>query len=145
MSTTEKRQLVVISHPRLSLKKQCQSLGISRSLVYSKPRGESVQNEILMKHIDRYFLLHPDYGVERMTDYLNLDLGFRVNVKRVRRLYRIMNLKTIYAQPKTTHHDPDRYVFPYLLRNLDVTRHNQVWQTDITYPCLEVLCIWLQS
>lgn len=133
MSTTEKRQLVVKSHPRLSLKKQCQSLGISRSLVYYKPRGESVQNEILMKHIDRYFLLHPDYGVERMTDYLNLDLGFRVNVKRVRRLYRIMNLKTIYARPKTTHHDPDRYVFPYLLRNLDVTRPNQVWQTDITY------------
>lgn len=133
MSTTEKRQLVVKSHPRLSLKKQCSSLGISRSLIYYKPRGESVLNEQLMKNIDRYFLLHPDYGVERMTDYLDLDLGYRVNPKRVRRLYRLMNLNTIYARPCTTRHDPDRYVFPYLLRNLVISRPNQVWQTDITY------------
>jgi putative transposase len=133
MSTTEKRQLVVKAHPRLSLKRQCSLLGLSRSLIYYKPRGESSLNEQLMKHIDRYFLLHPYYGVERMTDYLNRDLGFHVNEKRIRRLYKLMNLRTIYARPKTTHHDPDSYIYPYLLRNLDITHPNQVWQTDITY------------
>jgi putative transposase len=85
MSSTVRRQLVVLSHPRLSLSKQCTILDISRSSVYYKPRGESALNEQLMKHIDRYFLLHPYYGVERMTDYLNMDLGYRVNEKRVRR------------------------------------------------------------
>jgi putative transposase len=133
MSTTEKRQLVVASHPRLSLKNQCELLGVSRTLMYYKPRGESALNEQLMKCIDRYFLLHPYYGVERMTDYLNKDLGYRVNEKRVRRLFKIMNLKTIYATPKTTIGDPARYKYPYLLRNLAVTAPNQVWQTDITY------------
>lgn len=133
MSSTERRQLVVSSHPRLSLRKQCAILGISRSSVYYKPKGESALNEQLMKHIDRYFLLHPYYGVERMTDYLNMDLGYRVNEKRVRRLYKLMNLKTIYARPSTTKRDPAEYIYPYLLRNLSITEPNQVWQTDITY------------
>jgi len=133
MSTTERRQLVVKSHPRLSLNKQCKILGLSRSMSYYKPKGEGALNEQLMKYIDRCFLIHPYYGVERMTDYLNMDLGYSVCEKRVRRLYRIMNLKTIYARPKTTTRDPEKYVYPYLLRNLMVTRPNQVWQTDITY------------
>jgi putative transposase len=133
MSTTERRQLVVAAHPRLSLSKQCTLLGITRSQMYYKPKGESVLNDQLMKRIDRYFLLHPYYGVERMTDYLNKDLGYRVNEKRVRRLYQIMNLKTIYPKPITTTRDPEMYKYPYLLRNLAITRPNQVWQTDITY------------
>jgi putative transposase len=93
MSSTERRQLVVSSHPRLSLSKQCTILNISRSNIYYKPKGESTLNEQLMKHIDRYFLLHPYYGVERMMDYLNMDLGYRVNEKRLRRLYKLMNHK----------------------------------------------------
>jgi putative transposase len=133
MSSTEKRQLVVSSHPRLSLKRQCEILGVARSLMYYKPKGESNLNERLMKHIDKYFLIHPYYGVERMTDYLNKDLGYQVNYKRVQRLYKIMNLKTIYARPSTTKRDPTKYVYPYLLRNLFINRPNQVWQTDITY------------
>ena len=133
MSTTEKRQLIVSAHPRLSLTKQCELLSISRSSVYYQPKGECALNEILMKHIDHYFLEHPYYGVERMTEYLNKDLGYRVNEKRIRRLYKIMNLKTIYARPITTKRDPLTYKYPYLLRNLSITRPNQVWQTDITY------------
>ena len=133
MSTTEKSQLIVASHPRLSLKKQCELLDVSRTHMYYKPKGESTLNEQLMKCIDRYFLLHPYYGVERMTDYLNKDLGYRVDDKRIRRLYRIMNLKTIYAKPRTTISDPAKYKYPYLLRNLSITAPNQVWQTDISY------------
>lgn len=133
MTTTKKRQMVVKSHPRLSLSEQCKILSIHRSGLYYKPKGESVLNQQLMKTIDKQFLEHPHYGVERMTDYLNLDLGYGVNIKRIRRLYKVMNLQTIYARPKTTKRDPTHYIYPYLLRNLRIERPNQIWQTDITY------------
>jgi len=133
MSTTERRQKVVKSHPRLGLVQQCELLGIHRSGLYYRPRSESLLNLKLMKEIDAYFLEHPYYGVERMTDYLNLDLGYRVNVKRVRRLYRLMGLQTIYRKPRTTIRDADSYKYPYLLKDLKIERPDQVWQTDITY------------
>jgi len=133
MSTTEKRQKVVKYHPRLSLSKQCNLLEIHRAGLYYKPRGESVLNLSLMQKIDRYFLEHPYYGVERMTDYLNMDLGYKVNTKRIRRLYRLMRLDTIHCRPKTTIRAKGSYIYPYLLRNLKITHPNQVWQTDITY------------
>jgi putative transposase len=133
MSTTQKRQKVVKAHPRLSLKQQCNILSIHRSELYYKPKGESLLNLRLMEAIDRYFIDHPYYGVERMTDYLNIDLGYMVNVKRVRRLYKLMNLQTIYAKPKTTKRNQSHAVYPYLLRDMKIERPNQVWQTDITY------------
>ena len=82
MSTTEKRQKVVKSHPRLSLEKQCKILQIHRSGLYYTPKGESPLNLTLMNIIDKQFLKHPYYGVERMTDYLKLDLGYCINIKR---------------------------------------------------------------
>lgn len=120
-------------HPRLSLKEQCKLLSIHRSGLYYKPMGESPLNLKLMGAIDRCFLEHPYYGVGRMTDYLNLDLGYMVNVKRIRRLYKLMNLRTIYPRPKTTTRDQGHAVYPYLLNGLKIERPNQVWQTDITY------------
>lgn len=133
MSTTRKRQKVVQSHPGLSLTKQCKLLDIHRSGLYYKPKGESLLNLKLMKEIDRHFLEHPYYGVERMTDYLNIDLGYHVNVKRIRRLYKLMGLQTIYAKAKTTIRNKTSYVYSYLLKNLKIEHPNQVWQTDITY------------
>ncbi len=126
MSTTQKRQKVVKSHPRLSLENQCKLLEIHRSGLYYKPRGESILNLELMKKIDRYFLEHPYYGVERMTDYLNMDLGYHVNPKRVRRLYQLMGLQTIYPKPITTIRDKSSYIYPYLLKGLKIDRPNQV-------------------
>jgi len=133
MTTTQRRQMVVKSHPRLSLKEQCKILSIHRSGLYYKPKGESVINLKLMEAIDKQFMDHPYYGVERMRDYLNLDLGYGVNIKRVRRLYKLMNLQTIYAKPKTTKRNPEHFIYPYLLKGLEIKRPNQVWQTDITY------------
>jgi len=133
MSTIEKRQNIVKSHPRLSMSEQCKLLSINRTAMYYKPKGESLINIQLMKDIDKWFIDHPYYGVERMTDYLNLDLGHRVNTKRVRRLYRLMRLNTIYPKPQTTKRDDSSYKYPYLLKGLTINKPNQVWQTDITY------------
>jgi putative transposase len=105
MSATQRRLRVVKSHPRLSLFRQCELLNISRSNQYYVPKGESQLNLQLMRAIDECFMEHPYYGVERMTVYLNKDLGCRVNEKRIRRLYRVMRLETIYCHPKTTVRD----------------------------------------
>lgn len=65
-----------------------------------------------MREIDAHFMEHPYYGVERITDYLNLDLGHRVNVKRIRRLYKLMGLRTVYRNPVTTIKDPSAINIP---------------------------------
>lgn len=124
---------MVRCHPGLSLGQQCKLLEIHRSGLYYRPKSERGYNLRLMKEIDVYFLEHSYYGVERMTDYLHLDLRHRVNVKRVRRLHKLMRLQTIYRKSRTIIKDPKSYKFPCLLRNLEIKCLDQVWQTDIAY------------
>ena len=133
MSVVEKRKLVTTKHPHLSVVKQCELLGIHRSGFYFKPRGESGLNLRLMEYIDKKFMECPFYGVNRMTSYLRYELGYAVNEKRIRRLYRQMGLQTVYPKPNLSKKEKGSFIYPYLLKNKNVTRPNQVWQTDITY------------
>jgi len=85
-----------------------------------------------MKLIDRQYLATPFYGTRRMAAWLK-NQGYEVNRKRVRRLMRIMGLKTIYRRPRTSKPAPGHNIFPYLLSGMEITRPNQVWAADITY------------
>ena len=87
-----------------------------------------------MQKIDRLFTDHPYFGVNRMTRELRKS-GFLVNPKRTRRLMRKMDLVSVLPKPFTTHPRQDDAFkkHPYRLRNLAITRPNQVWCTDITY------------
>ena len=87
MSMAERFGLISPGFEPLSVVGQCKLLGLARSRFYFKPKGESLFNQSMMNVIDRKFLDCPFYGVERMTSYLNKDLGYHVNPKRVRRLY----------------------------------------------------------
>jgi putative transposase len=82
--------------------------------------------------IDKKFLKTPFYGVQQMTWHLQNE-GYRVNVKRVRRLMRLMGRMPIYQKPNTSRPAKGHKTYRYLLRGLRVDRRDQVWCTDITY------------
>ena len=124
--------MVESANKQLSIKKQCQLLSISRSSWYYKPTGESPLNLKLMRLIDEQYLLTPYYGSRQMARWLRRQ-GHNVGRHRVRRLMALMGLHAIYQEPRTSQPHPHHRIYPYLLRNLAVTRANQVWCTDITY------------
>ena len=61
------------------------------------------------------------------------EAGVRVSRKRVQRLMRAMGLRAICRRPSTRRRSPEHPVYPYLLRNVRITRPNQMWAADITY------------
>ena len=116
----------------LSVRRQCALLGLSRSSVYYRPRGESAENLALMRRMDALSLRCPFYGSRQMAFHLRRE-GVSVGRRRVRRLMRVMGLEAIYRKPRTSAAHPDHHVYPYLLGGLTIDRPNQVWCADITY------------
>ena len=116
----------------LSVRRQCALLGLSRSSVYYRPRGESAENLALMRRMDALSLQHPFYGSRQLVRHLRRE-GVSVGRRRVRRLMRVMGLEAIYRKPRTSAAHPDHHVYPYLLGGLTIDRPNQVWCADITY------------
>lgn len=128
----ERRLLVKESHPDLSVVKQCELLQISRSGLYYEPVRQSEENLAIMRLLDEQYLKTPFYGVERLLVLL-LVAGYRINRKRLRRLMKLQGWQTLYPAARTTRIDPSAYKYPYLLKDLEVKRKNQVWAIDITY------------
>ena len=131
-SAAAKRALIEVAHPELSIRRQCDLLGLNRATYYYQPATESELNLTLMSLIDKEYTEHPFYGRRQMTTYLRRE-GYQVNPKRVRRLMQKMGLEAIYPKPRTTVVNSAHRIYPYLLRGLQITRPNQVWSTDITY------------
>ena len=119
-------------HPRLSVRRQCRLLLLSRSTLYYTPVGESTDNLALMRVIDEQFLQTPWYGSRQMARWLQRQ-GHTAGRHRVRRLMRKMGLVPIYQPPKTSQPHPEHKIYPYLLRGLTIERPNHVWCADITY------------
>jgi putative transposase len=120
----------------LSIERQCELLGLSRSSYYYQPVPASAENLRLMRRIDEQYLECPCYGSRRMTVWLNNN-GEEVNRKRVQRLMRLMGLEAIYPKPRLSTPDRQHKVYPYLLRGVEIGRPDQVWSTDITYVPLK--------
>ena len=91
--------LIEPSHPELSVRRQCELLGLPRSTLYYEPATETAANLGLMRLIDEEYTRHPFYGSRRMAVWLKEEKGQEVNRKRVRRLMRLMGLEAIYPKP----------------------------------------------
>ena len=117
----------------MSIKEQCELLKVPRSSYYYRPNQDpKPEDEILMQAIDRIFLEEPSFGSPRMMDELG-NLGYQVGRDRTRRLMREMGIEPIYPKPRLSLPGKGHKLYPYLLRDLDICRPNQVWCTDITY------------
>jgi putative transposase len=124
--------LIEPAHPELSVRQQCDLLGLNLSTYYYVPASESPLNLHLMRLIDEQYMRTPFYGWPRMTIYLQ-NQGYAVNHKRVQRLMHQMGIQALYPKPSLSQANPAHKIYPYLLRNLAITYPNQVWSTDITY------------
>ena len=121
---------------------RCKLLSIPRSTSYYRPKPVSGDDLALMQRIDRIHMAQPFRGSRRIVDAL-AEQGYLVNRKRVKRLMRLMGIQAIHPGPKTTQPNPQHKIYPYLLRNLNIDRANQVWASDITYLPMENGFIYL--
>ncbi len=142
-SIDQKRQLIEPANEFISVRRQCELIGLPRASLYYEPQPESLENLSLMRLIDEQFTRTPFYGVLKMTAWLREVMKCEVNFKRVRRLMRLMGLEAIYPKPRLSLSAPSHQVYPYLLRGLKIDRVNQVWSMDITYIRLQAGFIYL--
>jgi len=127
-----KRSLIEPGHESLSVVRQCELVGLARSSLYYQPRWVSGEDLLLMRLLDEQYTRTPFYGIRRMTAWLKGE-GHEVNHKRVARLMETMGLEAIYPKPRTSQPSPEHRVYPYLLRDVQIRKPDQVWSTDITY------------
>ena len=112
--------------------------------MYYQPTQETAENLRLMRCIDELYTERPYFGSRQMTSWLN-NHGEEVNRKRVRRLMRLMGLEAIYPKPRLSVPGAGHRIYPYLLRNVAITRPDQVWSTDITYVPLTAGFMYLAA
>lgn len=115
-----------------SVRRQCELLAVTRSCVYYTPVEPDDEELALMRRIDELHLKRPFFGSRMLTQTLKRQ-GCLVNRKRVQRLMRLMGLESMAPKPKTSEPAPEHPVYPYLLRELTVSRVGHVWAADITY------------
>jgi putative transposase len=126
------RPLVERDKPEISVRRQCELLGVNRSGLYYEPVGESEENLRLMWLLDEQYTRTPFYGSRKMTEWL-VSEGYGVNRKRVSRRMALLGVEAVYPKPKLSQPGEGHRIYPYLLRDTTITRVNQVWSTDITY------------
>lgn len=97
----------------MSVRRQCELLGLSRSTLYYEPAAETAENLRLMRRIDEQYTAHPFYGSRRMTAWL-IQEGEEVNRKRVQRLMRLMGLEATYPKPRLRAAARGHRIYPYL-------------------------------
>lgn len=131
-SIEDLRRLVDRSPGEISIRRQCELLGVKRAGLYYQPLGESEENLRLMRLLDEQYTRAPYYGSRKMVAWLETQ-GIEVNRKRVSRLMGLIGIEAVYPKPRLSQPGEGHKIYPYLLRGVGVDRVNQVWSTDITY------------
>jgi putative transposase len=129
--------MISSTRKNISIIKQCQLLRVHRSRYYYQPKPASPDNLKLMRLIDEQHLETPFYGSRKMVYFLRRQ-GYKTSRGRVRRLMRIMNIRVIYQKPRTSIANKAHKIYPYLLRDIKVTKPNQAWAAKQATACLHL-------
>jgi len=116
----------------IALSAQVRLLGVARSTVYRKPEPVCAADLAVMRRIDELHLGYPFAG-SRMLRSMLANEGTAVGRTHVRTLMRRMGIEALYRRPRTSKPAPGHRIYPYLLRDVVVSRPNQVWAADIAY------------
>jgi putative transposase len=119
------------THP-LPVRQQCHLLKLARSTAYYQPTPVSAMTLALMRRIDELHLHYPFAGARMLRDLLRQE-GHAIGRRQVATLMRRMGIEALYRKPHLRRRHPTHTIFPYLLRDLTISRPNHVWAADITY------------
>jgi len=120
-------------HPTISVVRRCELLKVSRSTVYYQSDKPAEDEIWLMNLIRDIWLQYPFYGYRKITRELRIVYGHIINHKCVLRLMNAMEIEALRPKPKTSIKMAGHVIYPYLLRNMEITHSNQVWMVDLTY------------
>lgn len=143
----DRRFLLDPEHPDLSLRAQCQLLEVNRSSVYYKPKERSytVEQLELLRTVDEVYTQYPFFGTRQMALYLNRQGYDAIKRHHIRWAYEKLGLQSVAPGPHTSHPHPAHPTYPYLLRDFEINRVNQVWSTDLTYIRLKSGFVYLMA
>ncbi len=137
----QRRELVDESE-ELSVRDQCELLGLSRSGYYYEASPETAENLEIMRRLDELHMMYPVYGSRRLGVMLARE-GTRVNRKRVMRLLQTMGIEAIYPKGQGSEPGEGHRIYPYLLKGMEIEGPDWVWCSDITYVPLQTGYMYL--
>lgn len=129
----------------IPIKKQCEILSISRGYFYYHPVEISERDLKTMEKMDELYTENPTMGTRRLSQALRKRYQIKAGRAKVRRLMEIMGIAAIYPKKNLSVANTAHKKYPYLLRNMEITRPNQVWSTDITYIRLKRGFVYLTA
>lgn len=130
-----RKTMVEKDHPQLSVRAQCQLLGVNRNRLESTPGREWAPQARCQEAAGLMKLIHakdPTMGARQMRRVLDRN-GYDLSRWMVRQMMKHLGLRAIYRQPRTSTPSLQSPVYPYLLRQRQIAEPDEVWATDITY------------
>ncbi len=128
----DRRKLLEPDNPDISVRNQCLLLDINRAGYYYEPKPIDEETLVLMKLVDKTYTKYPYFGSRQMSNYLRLN-GYDIGRSKIRSIYEQLGLTAACPGPHTSKPHPEHKVYPYLLRDVKITKCDQVWSTDITF------------
>jgi len=133
LDLSSKKSLIESKLKEISVMRQCELIGLNRSSLYYKKKPISKDDKKIMQKIEEIYAGISTYGYRRIHKKLKEE-GYKIGHNKVHKLMKIMGLEGIRPKRKIKNLKKElNKIYPYLLKDIKITKPNQVWSSDITY------------